>query len=116
MTEQDSKLGDMWEKIFSDFITYMSSDENQNQLGVGEDLLPGMSYTRVRSPDGLNTGRVTIWRGVMLPQGCDAQMNIEYQPFAEDTVHLQIRHHKHQNTQGNAYKLNDLESWIIDEK
>ena len=97
---------EIFEKISETFMEFLS---NQTQLLSPRDLLYGMIYTTISSPDGINTGKASLWKGVLLPENCDAQLNLEFS--IRGKTYVQIRHHdKTCNLLSNKY------SWSIEEE
>lgn len=89
-------------------MDYLSSETVQKQLKVASDLLPGMKYVYLTSPDKTNIGRAILWKGTFIsPPWSDAQMNLEYS--IGGTTYVQIRYHKHRV--GKICNLNDPETW-----
>ena len=92
-------------KIFSDFIVYMSSDAVRTKLKTADDLLLELMYMHMQSPDGLNTGRVTIRKLINNPK-YDCMINMEFQEFNNKRCFVEIKYHN------KGCKLNDLCSWV----
>lgn len=81
-----------FKRILNIFIEYL---EKQDKLVTAEDLLPHMLYNYIWSIDGIHTTRCILSRGILVPEGFDSQINVEFQPFnGGGKVEVEIYHHK----------------------
>jgi hypothetical protein len=110
----DAEKEKNWQIIFDQFMEYLSSEKSQKQLGIAEDILLDMLYIYMTSSDKVHIGRAILGKEPsLLPNECDAQLNLEYS--VEGRTYVQIRYHKHQDENG-ICKLSNPESWILEEQ
>ena len=98
MNETDVR--DLQKRLFKMFIEFM---KRQDKITKVSDMVPGLQYVWVRSPDRIHTGRAILWKGVPLlnemeGKKTDAQINVEISVSIDKPnnryTHTRIWHHK----------------------
>jgi len=65
------------------FLTFL---KKQDQLKYASDLVHDMTYTHVTSWNKIDICRCTLWDGVLMEPGDDAQLNVEIDVFAQSGI------------------------------